>query len=150
MGSIWIVLLLIGLASADCDLNGLCLRLRSISKQNTLLCNADNMCVHPEQPDCFKDTATPNEFTCESVFFFDKNFESIAHLTSYLLLFKFKQATLLIALSSKRWLLPLLDVTNIFLISEILSWNNVHLTNLPTNFQRILSHKRNQLKTNQF
>ena len=61
-----LLLAILTLVTSDCDMNGLCLRLQSIIRQNTLLCNADEMCIHPKQPDCNLDQTTPNEFTCDA------------------------------------------------------------------------------------
>ena len=49
----------------DCDLSGLCFKIRSIFHATTINCNADEECIQPSQPDCFSDRALPNEFYCD-------------------------------------------------------------------------------------
>ena len=49
----------------DCDLSGLCFKIRSIFHATTINCNADEECIQPSQPDCFSDRGLPNEFYCD-------------------------------------------------------------------------------------
>ena len=56
---------LLSVSTSECDLAGLCLRLHAITKQNNILCNADDECLHTPPHDCFNDPSLPNQFYCD-------------------------------------------------------------------------------------
>jgi hypothetical protein len=56
---------LIQVVHSDCDLSGLCIELQNMYHSSTLLCNADEDCIHPTLPDCFKSKELPNAFSCD-------------------------------------------------------------------------------------
>ncbi len=51
--------------AASCDMHGLCAKLVRLSASERSLCNSDEDCLRPREPDCMNDGALSNEFSCE-------------------------------------------------------------------------------------
>lgn len=69
-----VVVLVVGLAvvlcgvrqvAADCDRNGLCVKLMKIISGDASLCDSEADCVRPQEPDCVNDGELSNAFSCD-------------------------------------------------------------------------------------